>query len=218
MVPVKPTVKPPPPTSKPPPPREPSCKPPPKPLLPASKPLVCNIYAAPNTLGAIVSTTTPTPTPSKPNISVVRTKISGAAASSSSNSSSSTSAGGESSSKSPHHAASQNGGEAVKLPRKSPVESSNCRSIAGDRTSTTISGETDGQTSSSRTDTRANSTDSGLSSAACDREGLMELSESLQSLLAGMEEQLTTQAAMSVSDKVSCDTSPPPLSLSHLYY
>ena len=182
MVPVKPTVKPPPPTSKPPPPREPSCKPPPKPLLPASKPLVCNIYAAPNTLGAIVST----------------------------------SAGGESSSKSPHHAASQNGGEAVKLPRKSPVESSNCRSIAGDRTSTTISGETDGQTSSSRTDTRANSTDSGLSSAACDREGLMELSESLQSLLAGMEEQLTTQAAMSVSDKVSCDTSPPPLSVTPL--
>ena len=62
MVPVKPTVKPPP-TSKPPPPKEPSCKPPPKPS-PMAKPMVCNIYAAPTSLG---------PTP-KPNISAAKPK------------------------------------------------------------------------------------------------------------------------------------------------
>ena len=59
MVPVKPTVKPPP-TSKPP--KEPSCKPPPKPS-PASKPMVCNIYAAPNSV------------PPKPNISSIKPKM-----------------------------------------------------------------------------------------------------------------------------------------------
>merc|ERR1719295_1095247 len=64
MVPVKPTVKPPP-TSKPPPPREPSCKPPPKPSQ-TTKPLVCNIYAAP--------TSVPPPAP-KPNISAIKPKL-----------------------------------------------------------------------------------------------------------------------------------------------
>ena len=61
MVPVKPTVKPPP-TSKPPPPKEPSCKPPPKPSQ-SSKPLVCNIYAAPNSV------------PPRPNISAAKPKL-----------------------------------------------------------------------------------------------------------------------------------------------
>ena len=45
MVPIKPTVKPPAPTTRPPPPKEPSWKPKP---VPAAKPMVCNIYAAPN--------------------------------------------------------------------------------------------------------------------------------------------------------------------------
>jgi hypothetical protein len=63
----------------------------------------------------------------------------------------------------------------------------------------------EGQTMVGRGDTRANSTDSGLSSAACDKESLMDLSQSLQNLLASMEreQELTTQAAMSVSDQVS---------------
>ena len=61
MVPVKPTVKPPP-TSKPPPPREPSCKPPPKPGQ-TSKPLVCNIYAAPSSV------------PPRPNISAAKPRL-----------------------------------------------------------------------------------------------------------------------------------------------
>ena len=61
MVPVKPTVKPPP-TSKPPPPKEPSCKPPPKPSQSRS-PLVCNIYAAPNSV------------PPRPNISAAKPKL-----------------------------------------------------------------------------------------------------------------------------------------------
>merc|ERR1719239_2115753 len=61
MGPVKPTVKPPP-TSKPPPPKEPSCKPPPKPSQ-SSKPLVCNIYAAPNSV------------PPRPNISAAKPKL-----------------------------------------------------------------------------------------------------------------------------------------------
>ena len=61
MVPVKPTVKPPP-TSKPPPPKEPSCKPPPKPSQ-TNKPLVCNIYAAPNSV------------PPRPNISAAKPRL-----------------------------------------------------------------------------------------------------------------------------------------------
>ena len=64
MVPVKPTVKPPP-TSKPPPPREPSCKPPPKPST-TTKPLVCNIYAAPTSMP---------PSAPKPNISAIKPKL-----------------------------------------------------------------------------------------------------------------------------------------------
>merc|ERR550517_1942408 len=75
MVPVKPTVKPPP-TSKPPPPREPSYKPPPKPLA-SAKPQVCNIYAAPSSVSARGSSTSPrtsTSGPSRPNISAPAAK------------------------------------------------------------------------------------------------------------------------------------------------
>lgn len=203
MVPVKPTVKPPPPTSKPPPPKEPSCKPPPKPLLPASKPLVCNIYAAPNSVGSVAGAGAA----SKPNISLVKTAKTG---------DDGENAAATGSSKSKH--AAQNGDSlslAVKLPAKCPPPASSeiTSKITGDRTpvvgetcvpnsATAVAVVPDGQTSNS--DTRANSTDSGLSSAVCEREWLMELSQSLQNLLAGLErEELTTQAAMSVSDKVS---------------
>ena len=62
MVPVKPTMKPPPPTTKPP--KEPMVKPPPK---PPTKPIANNIYAAPNSK--------PTPPPKKP-VNTAAVKIS----------------------------------------------------------------------------------------------------------------------------------------------
>lgn len=207
MVPVKPTVKPPPPTSKPPPPREPSCKPPPKPL-PASKPLVCNIYAAPNSLGGATTTASAAAmASSKPNISVVRTKapaIGGATAAAGTGSGSSCSATGADGTKSPRHssAAAHNGSDVVKLSGKAGGSKA---AACDDRPTTVGGGDTDGQTTTTswRSETRANSTDSGLSSAACDRESLLDLSQSLQNLLAGLEQEITTQAAMALSDQVS---------------
>ena len=143
MVPVKPTVKPPP-TSKPPPPKEPSCKPPPKPPQ-SSKPMVCNIYAAPTSVAP------------KPNISLSTIK-----------------------SKQANNSNSESQGTQERSP------------IAGGRKNR----------ASKSSDTRADSTDSGLSSSN-DRDNLLDLSVSLENLLDCLsKEGLTKATAMSASDKV----------------
>merc|ERR1719516_665860 len=134
MVPVKPTVKPPP-TSKPPPPKEPSCKPPPKPPQ-SSKPMVCNIYAAPTSVAP------------KPNISLSTIK-----------------------SKQANNSNSESQGTQERSP------------IAGGRKNR----------ASKYSDTRADSTDSGLSSSN-DRDNLLDLSVSLENLLDCLSKEGVTKA------------------------